>query len=85
MQIAPDSKYLMPNGFSDRKPYILKRNSKPNCLKSWRQALSLRRQGRLNEAALVLDAFTAACFNRVSKKMDALRQRFTADASDLLE
>jgi len=39
------------------------------------RALSLRKQGRMDEAASVLDAFTAACFKQVLKKVDALRRR----------
>ena len=49
------------------------------------RALSLRKQGRMDEAAGVLDAFTAACFNRVLKKVDVLRRRFEEEVVEVSE
>jgi len=49
------------------------------------RALSLRKQGRMDEAAGALDAFTAACFNQVLKKVDALRRRFEEEVVEVPE
>ena len=49
------------------------------------RALSLRKQGRMDEAAGVLDAFTAACFSQVLKKVDALRRRFEEEVVEVPE
>jgi len=47
------------------------------------RAVSLRKQARMDEAAEILDAFSAACFNRVLIKVDALRRRFEEEVLEV--
>ncbi|MBU0755712.1 MAG: serine hydrolase, partial [Planctomycetes bacterium] len=45
-----------------------------------RKAMTLRSEGKMSEAAGVLDAFSADCLDKVLEKTDSLRKRFSEQA-----